>query len=230
MKSLNALFGFLVIVFFSTCTPYFITNNFEELTRDHKTVAVLPFKMIYTGVMPDGITGNDMEEIEIAESKAFQMSMYSEILRSTRMGKDPISVSIQDFSKTLQILSENNISIVDSWGTKPEELSKLLGVDAVVKTCVQKNRLMTDLESFGIEVAVHILDVITDHSIWPWLPHNAAKSKEIKANYSLIDSKDGKVLWNTTIYQDADWSQKANEIIDNLNRRSAKKFPYRTRL
>src|SRR5210317_181241 len=139
MKSLTALLAFLIIVFFSTCTPYFITNDFEELTRDHKTVAVLPFKMIYTGVQPDGITGNDMEEIEIAESKAFQMSFYSEILRSTRMGKDPI---------------------IDSWGAKPEEISKLLGVDAVVKTCVQKNRLMTDLESFGIVVAVHILDVI----------------------------------------------------------------------
>jgi hypothetical protein len=138
------------------------------------------------------------------------------------MGKDPISVSIQDFSKTLQILSENNISIVDSWGTKPEELSKLLGVDAVLKTCVQKNRLMTDLASFGVDLGVHILNAMTNHSLWI-----SSTSKEIKANYSLIDSKDGKVLWNTTIYQDADWSQKANEIIDNLNRRSAKKFPYR---
>lgn len=225
MKSLTALFGYLIIILFSSCTPYYITNDFEALTREHKTVAVLPFRMIYTGVTPESLSDEEMQDIEIAESKAFQMSYYSEILRSTRAGKDPIRVSIQDYSITLRRLSENNIDIIDSWEAKPEELAKALGVDAVIKTCIQKNRLMTDLASFGIDVGLFFLDAITNNSIWV-----SSTSKEIKANYSLIDSIDGQVLWNVTIYEDADWSQKANNIINNLNRKSAKKFPYRARL
>ena len=223
------LFFPLAILFLllSNCTPYYLSSNFSTQTADHKIVAVLPFEMVYTGVRPEGITEEDLRTIEVAESQAFQISFYNEILRSTRSGRKPIRVDLQDYKKTLQLLEEKEIGIKDSWDKKPEDLAEILKVDAVVRARVEKNRLMSDLASYGIDVAVHVLDVLSDHTVWPWLPPNVTKSKEIRASYSLMGREEGLVLWSVAIREDANWRRRANEIIDDINRRGSKKFPYR---
>ena len=227
MKSSTILFGVFLLFTLSSCVPYYIAGNFDAQTANHKTVAVLPFEMVYTGTMPEGLTPQDLDEIAMAESQAFQISFYNEILRSTRSGNKPIRVNLQDYRKTLDLLEDNRIGIRDSWREKPEVLAQALGVDAVVRGRIEKHRLMSDLASYGIELGVHILNVLSDYAIWPWLPFGVTRSKEIRASYSLMDKNAGEVLWSVAIQEDADWRQRANEIIDNINRRGARKFPYR---
>ena len=70
------------------CTPYFISNNFEIQTVNHKEIAILPFEMTYTGLIPDEISEEDLIFVEEAESIAFMTSYYNEVLRSTRSGKN----------------------------------------------------------------------------------------------------------------------------------------------
>ncbi len=227
MKLTHLFFGILITIGLFNCTPYYVSNNFNVTTLDHQTVAVLPFEMVYTGQRPEELTHDDINEIAIAESQAFQISYYNEILRSTKSGRKPIRVDLQDYRKTMNLLNENNIDVISSWDEQSEELAEILGVDALVRARVEKKRLMTDLESYGIEVAVHILDAISPHTVWPWLPHDLTKAKEIKTSYSLVDHENGQLLWSISIDIDADWRLKSNEIIDDINRRSAKKFPYR---
>ncbi len=86
---------------------------------------------------------------------------------------------------------------------------------------------MPDVESFGIDVGIHIINILTDNALWPWIPFDLTKSKEVKTNYSLVDGKDGTTLWSIAYDIDADWRNPANEIIDDVNRRSSRKFPYR---
>ena len=124
-------------------------------------------------------------------------------------------------------MEDNEIGIVESWEWAPEQLAEALGVDAIVKARIEKNRLMSDLESYGIEVAVHILNVLSPHSIWPWLPYGITRSKVIRANYSLVDRADELAIWTISFDEDANWRRRANEIIDETNRRAARKFPYR---
>lgn len=234
-RKINApLFSWAVIsctvlmIMLTGCKSYFVAVDFDTRTANHKTIAILPFEMIFTGVKPEKLTQADLDTIAVSESKAFMISFYNEILRSTRGGKKPIRVDVQHFDKTLSILQANNMDIRSSWKEDPGQLAKLLGVDAVVKARIEKHRLMSDLASYGIDLGMHILGVLSNYSIWFWLPSDLAKSKEIKSSYSLVDTA-GSTLWSIAFDADADWSQPSNQIIDDINRRSAKNFPYRSK-
>lgn len=217
-----------LLLLLASCKSYYVTNDFDTRTANHKTVAILPFEMIFTGTKPEKLTDEDLRIIGEAESKAFMISFYNEVLRSTHGGRNLIRVDVQHFDKTLSILQANNIDMRASWKEDPGELAKLLGVDAVVKARIEKHRLMSDLASYGIDLGMHILGVLSDYSLWFLLPPDLAKSKEIKSTYSLLDEK-GTALWSIAYDMDADWSSPANEIIDEINRKSAKHFPYRTK-
>lgn len=213
-------------VLFAGCKSYFVVNDFNSRTADHKSIAILPVEMIFTGVKPEKLTDLDLQSIGDAESKAFMISFYNEILRSTKGGKKSIRVDVQHYDRTLSLLKANNLDIRSAWMADPAELVTILGVDGVVKARIEKHRLMSDLASYGIDLGIHILSALTDYALLFWLPAEVTKAKEIKANYSLMD-KGGSVLWSVAFDVDADWSEPANEIIDHINRRSAKTFPYR---
>ena len=230
-KNQNLKFFVLYVVLVSafllpSCKTAYIVSNFDARTAAHKTVAVLPFEMIFSGKMPEQLSVAELEKIKDAESKAFMISFYNEILRSTKGGKKPIRVDIQHYDKTLNLLNANGIDIRSAWNEDPGKLTTILGVEAVVKARIEKHRLMSDLASYGIDLGVHIISVISDNALWFWMPHELTKSKEVKTSYSLLD-KQGAVLWSIAFNIEADWREPANHIIDNINRKSAKTFPYR---
>ncbi|MBT8219974.1 MAG: hypothetical protein KJP00_09115 [Bacteroidia bacterium] len=227
MKFKTLLFVLASALIFIKCTPYYQAIDFADKTSDHQLIAVLPFEMVYTGIKPDKLTDADIKEIEMAESQAFQISFANAVLRSTKAGKKQIRISLQDYQTTNKLLKDNGIDVLSSWNESPEKLAEILNVDAVIKARIQKHRLMSDLESYGISVGIHIIQVLGGNVIWPWLPANVTKSKEINTDYRLINRADGKVLWSIFFDVDADWRQRSNEIIDNVNRRAARKFPYR---
>jgi hypothetical protein len=214
------------LLLLSGCRTAYVISDFESRTANHKTVTILPFEMIFSGIKPEQLTDAELGKIENAESKAFMISFYNEILQSTKGGKNPIRVDIQHFDKTISILNANGIDIRSSWREDPGKLAEILGVDAVVKARIEKYRLMSDLSSYGIDLGVHIISVISNYGFWFWMPHEFTKSKEVKTSYSLLD-KQGAVLWSISYNEDADWREPANTIIDEINRKSAKTFPYR---
>ncbi len=177
--------------------------------------------------MPDDFTEEKKRTIEDAESRAFQISLYNEILRSTRSGKKPIYINLQHYDKTTYLLENAGISIRDAWKENPEKLAEILEVDAVVKARIEKQRFMSDLASFGIDLGIEIMNVLTNNTLFPWLPFGATRSKEIRADFSLLDKDNGNTLWSISFDQGADWHSPSNEIIDNITRRAARNFPYR---
>jgi hypothetical protein len=226
-SSFFILVAFWGLVLWSGCTPYYVTANFGERTARHETIAVVPFEMIYTGIIPDNLSPTELQDLEAAESQAFMISFYHEILRSTKSGKHPIRVDVQPYDRTLDLLAARDIGIQESWRMPADELARLLKVDAIVRARIEKNQLMPDLASYGIEVGVRVLQVLSDHHLWPLLPHEITKAKEIHGSYNLHDLTGETVLWSVGIKEEADWRMPANEIIDNFNRRAARKFPYR---
>jgi hypothetical protein len=224
MKTSTLIFLAAITISLWSCKAYYVAADFDARTAGHQTFAVLPFEMVFTGTRPEKLTEADMEVLAEAESKAFMISFYNEVLASTRHGRKPLRISLQHYDKTLSILEEHQIDIRSSWKEDPGRLAQLLGVDAVVKGRIQKHRIMSDLASYGIDIGVHILAAITD-AAWFWLPE-MTRSKEIDTNYSLLD-REGTVLWSIAYDIDADWRRPADEIIDDINRRSVRKFPYR---
>jgi len=207
--------------------PYYLSSSFSDKTKDHEIVAVLPVEMIFLGKMPEGLEEDDILAIEEAESQAFQISLSNEILRSVKGGKRPLSIDFQPYSTTNQILEENQLSVREAWHQSPEYLADLLQVDAVLKTRIEKYRYMSDLASYGVYVATDVIEIITQGTLRPYIPPDLAKTNDILATCSLNDGEDGIVLWSMSKEQAADWSRPPHEVIDGINRRLARHFPYR---
>jgi hypothetical protein len=212
----------------SSCKNYFVAHDFDSKTANHKTVAVLPVKMIFTGKQPKNITEEQIKELEVAESKAFQIALHDEILASTRGGKKPIRVAFQSYTETLKLLKDNNISIRDSWDMDPKQLAQLLNVDAVVKMDVTKKRYISDLASFGLSVGREIINVIGlgIPTLYGGV-NRIGRTNDVIASAKVINMSDGMVLWSKSDTQSTDWSNPAETVVRYMCRRIGRDFPYR---
>src|SRR5690349_21257231 len=155
MKKFIPTVGFAVIICFAiSCShKYYKASNFEEKTADHKRAAILPAEIILTGKQPKNLDPEQIAAIEEQESISFQQALYNSILRHANSNRYETTVNFQDVNETIQLLKENNIDIRQSWKMSDKELTKLLGVDAVVKMRVTKQRYLSDEASYGIAVA-----------------------------------------------------------------------------
>lgn len=225
MKNLQ-VFIILLLILAWQCTPHYLHDGFDQMARDHEIIAVLPVEVVFTGQAPENLSEEDIIEIERAESLSFQLSLYNDILRSTKSGRKPLWVNLQTTKRTNSLLDDASIDIFASWDSDPVELAEILDVDAVLVSRIEKMRYMSDLESFGIDLGVHIANAILSHPFW-WIPHNLAKSKEIRASYQLVDRGNGTTIWSFADNVPADWSQTSEEIIREVTRRASRKFPYR---
>ena len=213
-----------LIISLSSCKSYYLASDFDTRTTGHKTIAVLPFEIQTEASLPPELSEADIEQIQESESKAFQVSFHNQILRSTQRGNRALRIKLQHYSKTINTLEENNISIIDSWEESPETLAQILGVDAVVKGRIQKEKYFSDELSVGIEIGSILLDRIGTRGL-PISNNN----KSVRADFSILDSEEGSILWSINYNCQADWRQQADQIVDNINRRSARHFPYRLR-
>jgi hypothetical protein len=198
---------------------------FVEKTMGHRIIAVLPYEMVFTGKKPKKLSVQQVRKIEEVESIAFQNSFYNSLLRQTTKRRNPIRIDIQSTRQTNRILERNNIGIRESWDMESLELARMLKVDAVVRTRVEKRRFMSGLASFGLELGTDILNaLLEDTPLMIFLP---TTTNQIKAGCYLCDGRDGAVLWSLDIVDETDWRMTADEIIDGVNFHFARKFPYR---
>jgi hypothetical protein len=161
MKLRTSLLATLLL---GACTAvHYESPRLAERPADRDTVAVLPFEMVFTGKAPKDLSAAQILAIEEAESHAFQHSFYNRLLdRSSATRKNPILVRIQPIDATNSILDEEGISIRESWEMPAEELAEILGVDAVIRTTVQKTRYLSDIASYGIDVGLAVLHEATE--------------------------------------------------------------------
>jgi len=209
------------------CARYFIASDFKQKTSNHRTIAVLPVHMIFAGTPPRNVSATDIALQEEAESKAFMITLYNEILRSNKSGKKPMKVDMQVFTRTIKILEDRNISIRDSWEMDPEELARILGVDAVVQARVTKKRYMSNLASYGIDIGVDILDRLLKGRLAEFVPMQLSRTDDIFASFSLVNGADASVLYSSSYTVQADWNAPAEVIIESVTRKFARNFPYR---
>lgn len=228
-------FSLLVTIFFAACVgTKFTSPNFDVKTVKHKQIAVLPFEMVYTGRTPDNMTPADIEKVRYAEALAFQKSLYDNILRQSGGGKKDVKIEVQPIEKTNKMLQDSGLNYLALSTTMPEILCKKLGVDAVVYTKIEKERFLSDLESFGISIAQDVLDKLRLgnpelNTGLPDIPGNVSRTYHIKTDCQLKNGEDGSLLWKYTVDEDTDWQMPANEVIQALTRRFSRKFPYRNR-
>jgi hypothetical protein len=225
-KTVPFLFFACTLLFAACSRKNYAPSFFYQQTLNHKTIAVLPAEMIFTGKQPKDLSEEDISKIEEEESRQFQMSLYSSILRHANSGRYYMFVNVQDISKTLNSLQENEISMRDSWKMDASKLAELLGVDAVVKMQVTKKRYMSDKASYGVSVARSVIREIPISGKIP-IPRSLGKTEDISAYCSVL-SKDV-TLWNNHYRSAADWDNPSNVIIENITNNFGANFPYKKR-
>jgi hypothetical protein len=213
-KNLPLLAVIAAILLSSACSrKHYTTSFFDQQTQNHKTIAVLPAEMVFTGKQPKELTEQDINKIEEEESRSFQMSLYSSILRYANNNRYYMFVNVQDINKTVNTLQDNNISIRESWRMDDKKLAELLGVDAIVKMQIIKKRYMSDYASYGVTVARSVIRETPLSGRIP-LPGSLGKTEDISAYCSVASNN--VTLWNNHYRGSANWDNPSNIIIENI--------------
>jgi len=219
-------FAFTAIVLFGSCSHKNYTSSyFEQQTVNHRIIAVLPAEMIYTGTQPKNVTPEDIAKIEETESRMFQNYLFSAILKYANSKKYYTAVGLQDISTTQKLLEDNNISIRDSWKQDDVKLAHLLGVDAVVRMRIQKQRYMSDLASFGVGYGQQVLYQIGN--VGKYVPYVPNKTNDIYASCNIVSNN--QTLWNDDYRGSSNYTVSSEKVIDNITDNFGRHFPYRKR-
>jgi hypothetical protein len=209
-------------------TVNYESPQFAERAQHHQIIAVLPFEMVLTGDPPRNLTAQQVAEIEEAESVAFQEAYYYRLLHQASVHrKHPITIEIQPVETTNRLLDAAGIGARESWGMTAKSLARVLRVDAVISTSVQKTRYLSDGESFGVDLGLRVVNEVSEGWLAPVLPWGLSKTHDIWANCELLDGLDGAVLWQSDLAQATDWQYPANQVIGGFTEELAKLFPYR---
>jgi hypothetical protein len=219
---LGLLAGFFVIA--SCSRNYYKASNFEEKTEEHQVVAILPAEMVFTGPQPKNMTTEDINKLEEQESIDFQLALYNSILRHADTRKYVTTINFQDITITQKKLADAGIHVRNSWTMDDKELAKALGVDAVVRMRIQKQRHMSDAASYGVDVAKRVVTVIPGIKKLP-VPSNVGKTHDIHAACKLVS--ENVVLWNNNYRSATDWNTPANDVIEAIADNFGEHFPYK---
>lgn len=210
----------LVAIFSTACNRFYKNPEFARKTADHKIIAVLPYQIVITGRLPKEMTPEVKEKIETAESIGFQRNYYSQI-HTVGTRRHPLSVIVQPIERTNQLLTDKGITPTASWDKDPQELAKILGVDAVIRNKAIKVRYLSDLESLGIDLGTFVLSGILGVPVF-----GLTRTNEVEVTSNIIAANTGENLFSGRDELRVDWSRPANEAIEQINRRIVRRFPY----
>jgi len=223
----NLLPGFIaifILFLFSCSNKYYTASNFEEKTEKHKVVAILPAEVTLTGKLPKNLSTEDIAKAEERESIDFQYALMNSILNHANTKKYITTVNFQDINTTQKILEQNNISIRDSWKKDDEELAKILGVDAVIRMNIRKQRYMSDEASYGVGMAKQVIYKTGLGSKVP-VPGSVGKTYDIYATCNLLS--DNQTLWNDNYKRSTDYDVQPNVVVEWITDSFGENFPYK---
>ena len=221
---LYACIASFIVFLFACSNKYYTAGNFSEKTEDHKVVAILPAEIVFSGKQPKNLSPENIAKAEETESVNFQYALMNSILRHANTRKYITTVNFQDINTTQKILDQNNISVRDSWKKDDNELAKLLGVDAVIRMNIRKQRYMSDEASYGVGVAKQVIYKTGIGSKVP-VPGSVGKTYDVYATCNLLS--DNQTLWNDNYKRAADWDTQPNVIIEWITDSFGENFPYK---
>ena len=120
---------------------------------------------------------------------------------------------------------ENNIDIEAAYRRQPEELAKLLGVDAVLMTTMENDKNFSDGVAYGLKAGRTLLNVIGQGNHSGILHMNAS---DINLSVFLYDAGDSKLLWQNYRKGSTDLPSDIDDLVEYYSNWIAKKFPYKS--
>ncbi|MGS2762292.1 hypothetical protein [Sinomicrobium sp. M5D2P9] len=205
-KALFLLFILCTAPVFAQKTIY-ESQKFEELTKDHKTLAILPFLATLELENMENLSEEELEKLEAKEGYAVQNALESYF--SKKKNRKGFRVNLQNIKNTNAILNKNEISIENLDVYTSEELCKLLDVDGIISG----NLTLRKLISKGVENP-SLFDIIR------------GKSDYGRIAIKLSDGKTGKLLWKFEKTITRKSGKNTRDIIESIMKKASRKFPY----
>lgn len=206
---------FLVVLFITTTyfsqTSLYENPQFDEIAKNHKSIGILPFKATVK-LRPkqmEKMTAEQFKRLEINEGKSIQLAMFSWFLKRKKRGK-LTTIEIQDPTKTTALLKKKNITQDNLSEYTPEELAKILGVDAIISGSYETNKPMSE----GASVALGLL-------IGFWGTTNSAV-----VNMNVHNAADGVLLWNYNKKVRGSIGSSPDDLINKLMRKASRRLSY----
>jgi len=193
----------------SACATVYTSEDFSTYQAEHETVAILPYTVNITlKELPEGMTEDDINSMEIEESLSFQKVLYSQFL--SRQAKGEYTVEFQDVDKTNTILARNDINADGLMRYTKDEVATLLGVDSVISGTITRSKPM----STGGAIASTIF-------------FGFGSTNQVHVNMTLHDGATGDLLWSYDHELAGGLGSSPEGVAKSLMKEIAKKFPYR---
>ncbi|WP_152560016.1 hypothetical protein [Hymenobacter sp. IS2118] len=201
----------LTALLLTACGPtIYLAKDFRNYAPTHKMVAILPADVTME-LRPNQAKKTTVEQQRAVEAKSgldFQEKIYAWLLR--RGQQRGYTVTFQDVRQTDARLRESGIPFTELRTHTPQELAKILGVDAVLTTSVRTTKPMSD----GAAVAVGLIA-----GAW-----GATNQANITVN--IHEASAGTLLWKYDYVAAGSVFSSPETIVDALMRNASKKFPY----
>ncbi len=209
-KSLLVSF-ILFSTFIYSQTSLYENPQFDEIAKNHKSIAILPFKtqVKLRKKQMKNMTPESLKKLELDEAKGIQLAMYSWFLKRKKRGALQ-TIEIQDPNKTTALLGKQDINQENQANYTPEELAKILNVDAIITGNYQTDKPMSE----GASVALGLL-------VGFWGATNSAT-----VNMSVHNAVDGVLLWNYNKKIRGSIGSTPDDLINILMRKASRRLSY----
>ena len=206
----------LLVLFTTLLAPaqtreIYTSPKFKDLAKDHKTLAVLPFRTTLQ-LRPVEVKSRGgaegVRELEAREGLGVQSALQSYMLK--QKSENDITIDVQDVAKTNALLAKNSMTSEKMLTMTMEELAQLLGVDGVISGTFESSQPM----SGGAAVAVLLIGGFSG-------PTNTGKLV-----ISINDGKSGELLWKYDKSLSRGFGSDTNSIITTIMRKASRQFPY----
>ncbi len=196
---------------FAQTREIYTNPNFKTLAKDHKTLAILPFKTTLQ-LRPKEVEKNGgpagVAALEKREGLGVQSAVHSYFLK--RKESNDLIVDVQDPARTNALLERNAVTYETLSGFTAEELAKILQVDGVVSGTFESTQPMSN----GAAVAMAF-------TVGFGAPTNTGKT-----TISINDGKTGELLWKYDKTLSRGFGSNTGSIITTIMRKASRQLPY----
>lgn len=189
----------------------YTSPKFKELAKDHKILAVLPFKATLS-LRPNEVAKNGgpegVHQLELREGLNVQSALQSYFLKQ-KEDKD-LTVDVQDIAKTNALLAKNNITPEKMPTMTMEEVAQVLGVDGIVSGTFESTQPFSNGAAIAMTMVVGF----------------SGSTNTGKLSINIHDGKTSELLWKYDKSLSRGLGSDTGSIITVIMRKASRQFPY----
>lgn len=186
-----------------------------------RTIAILPIDLIVAGTKPTKITPEQYQERIERNRKFMYNALYIDLVQFADVRLRKYSqVEFQSKDRTRELLNQKGITDSAAQQMDAADLAAILGVDAILKTSITQNRIMSDEAALGVDV---VGGVMRSAGVNLPLPTYAARTSDIYVTCALL--KSGYAVWSTRFNNSTDWNYPVELAMQDVTRGIARRFP-----